>query len=415
MNPSPTGKQEVSRAEGFEFDLRDFTPFLIISLVLVAMVIWALATVPELRAPQRWIPFLLLTVLHGGLYWLSLLVAQYGRLIILYFIVQAAMVFFINLLVPNQGFLLGLYMGLIGLIVGILEDLRVALIGVVALLALATVNYGVMIGWPSVPGWFAFFGPMALFVVLYVAMFMRESRARRQSQQLLQELETTHRKLSEYAARVEDLTLEAERQRLARELHDTLAQGLAGLILQLEAVEAHLINGSEARAAEVVSQAKGRARAVLHDARNAIHDLRETRFLPGGVTEAIRIEVDRFIKTTGIPCELEVPAGISLASLQAEHVLRLVAEGLTNTARHARAQKAWVRLSFEDDRILAEVGDDGQGFEPAQAMAQPGHYGLVGLRERARLAGGELDVESAPQLGSVLRLWLPMSGGAGDV
>lgn len=414
MTPSPGDVQKATSRGSFKFELRELGPFLILSLVLLALIIWTLATVPELRSPVRLIPFMSLILLHAGLYWLGPLVAKHRRLIVLYFVVQTGIVFSINLLIPNQGFLLGLYLGLMGLIVGMLEDLRVALMAVAVLLGLAAITYGLTIDWGSIPGWFAFFGPMALFVVLYVTMFMNESRARRRSQQLLQELEAAHRKLSESATRVEDLTREAERQRMARELHDTLAQGLAGLILQLEAVEAHLIAGSGERAAEVVSQTKGRARAVLHDARNAIHDLREKRDMPGGIADAIRIEVDRFTKSTGIPCELEVPARLSLASPQAEHVLRLISEGLTNTARHASAQRAWVRLGLEAGRIIVEVGDDGCGFQPAQAIAQPGHYGLVGLRERARLAGGELDIESAPRLGSTLRLWLPADEGAED-
>lgn len=381
--------------------------FLIFTVFLLAMYIWAIATVPDLRRPGRLIPFTLLAIVHAALYWVSPYVAQAGRLMIPYFVVQAAIVFVINLLVPNQGFLIGLYLGLAGIVVGLIEDLRVALIPVAALLGLSAVSYALSWGWESISGWFAFFGPMALFVVVYVAMFTRESRARKRTQELLQDLEAAHQQLTEYTVRVEDLTLEAERQRMARELHDTLAQGLAGLILQLEAIEAHLLDGGEGRALEVVSQAKARARAVLHDARSAIRDLRAKDDLPGGLAEAMRAEVDRFSKSTGIPCELEVPAGFSVAPTQAEHVLRMVSEGLANTARHARARHAWVRLSFEGDELMVEVGDDGQGFYPQEAIVRPGHYGLVGLRERARLAGGRLEIASEPGVGSTLRMWLP--------
>ncbi len=121
----------------------------------------------------------------------------------------------------------------------------------------------------------------------------------------------------------------------------------------------------------------------------------------------MRAEVERFSKSTSIPCELEVPAGLSVASAQAEHALRMVSEGLANTARHARARRAWVRLRYEGDELVVEVGDDGRGFSPQEAVVRPGHYGLVGLRERARLAGGRLEITSEPGKGSTLHLRLP--------
>ena len=108
-----------------------------------------------------------------------------------------------------------------------------------------------------------------LFVLVYVLLFMRQLHARA-------ELQEAHTQLAEYAQQVETLTLEAERQRMARELHDTLAQGLAGLVLQLEALEASLERGKTGQALQIVGQARERARTTLADARRAIDDLRAT-------------------------------------------------------------------------------------------------------------------------------------------
>ena len=130
-------------------------------------------------------------------------------------------------------------------------------------------------GWQLVPTWLGTAVVMMVFVLIYVLMFMRQMSARQEAQTLLAELETAHRQLAEYAQEVETLTLEAERQRMARELHDTLAQGLAGLILQLEGLEAHLERGNLAKVVEIAAQAKGRARSTLAEARQAIGDLRE--------------------------------------------------------------------------------------------------------------------------------------------
>ena len=105
--------------------------------------------------------------------------------------------------------------------------------------------------------------PLNLCLLGYVVLYQRQVSAREGTQTLLRQLETAHTELTTYAARVEDLTLLAERRRMARELHDTLAQGLAGLILQFEAVRLHLASGRIERASEIIDQAQARARIRL--------------------------------------------------------------------------------------------------------------------------------------------------------
>jgi NarL family two-component system sensor histidine kinase YdfH len=222
-------------------------------------------------------------------------------------------------------------------------------------------------------------------------------------------LEAAHRQLADYAGRVEDLTLAAERQRMARELHDTLAQGLAGLILQLEAASSHLSEGRPERAQTIIRQAMARARTTLADARHAIDDLRHGQADPLDLAEAIHAEVDRFTSATGIPCALDLALHIPLPDAVYGHVQRAVAEGLMNVARHARASQVWVEVVSLDDHVEIEVRDNGAGFDPAAVEAQAGHYGLLGMRERARLAGGTFEVSSTPGRGTALRLHLPLS------
>jgi NarL family two-component system sensor histidine kinase YdfH len=144
--------------------------------------------------------------------------------------------------------------------------------------------------------------------------------------------------------RVQDLTLANERQRMARELHDTLAQGLAGLILQLEAASTHLANGRNDRAQTILQQAMTRARATLADARRAIDDLRAGQTPAHDLEAALREQVAHFTDATGIPCALDVSLESELPDAAREHVLRAITEGLTNIARHAQAQHAWVNV-----------------------------------------------------------------------
>jgi NarL family two-component system sensor histidine kinase YdfH len=221
----------------------------------------------------------------------------------------------------------------------------------------------------------------------------------------LGELETAHRQLTEYAARVEDLALVNERQRLARELHDTLAQGLAGLILQLEAVDKQFAHGRPERAQAIAAQAMQRARQTLADARRAIDGLRAGD--PVNLSEQVRAEAEHFTAATGLPCELELAVSTPLSASLQEHAYRAVAEGLTNVARHARARQAWVSVAEVAGELEIVIRDDGVGFEPGEASGRAGHYGLIGLSERARLAGGALEVASTPGGGATLTLRLP--------
>jgi NarL family two-component system sensor histidine kinase YdfH len=277
---------------------------------------------------------------------------------------------------------------------------------VAAYAILASVNQVLAWGWGALFGWWILFGPMLFFVVVYVVMFTRETQSRRRTQQLLEELEAAHQQLAEYATKVEELTLSGERQRMARELHDTLAQGLAGLILQLEAVDSHLGQDHPDQAQAIVHQAMGRARVTLADARRAIQDLRDGTPPIDNLSDAIRQEVGRFTTATGIPCELELSPPTEIPTSVHEHARRAVAEGLTNIARHAQANNVWLRLGESDGMLEIALRDDGVGFDPTIEMG--GHYGLVGLRERARLAGGSLKLISEPGAGTMLTLVLPL-------
>lgn len=250
---------------------------------------------------------------------------------------------------------------------------------------------------------------MVVFVVMYVSLYTREAKAREQAQTLLGELETAHAQLTEYAATVEDLTLKTERQRIARELHDTLAQGLAGLILQLEAADSHLLNDRHDKAQSIVQQAMVRARTTLAEARRAISDLRQDTS-PSGLTEAIQAEVERFEHTTGIPCKLDLYQPTVFSNQIAENVLRAVSESLMNIARHAGATQAAISMKCFDDQLQLMISDNGIGFLPAEVIGRAGHYGLVGLRERARILGGSLEIQSQPSQGTTIKIQLPLSG-----
>jgi NarL family two-component system sensor histidine kinase YdfH len=390
---------------------RETLPFLIIVTVVLAVLYGAsLASKPELRSLPAVALFTALMLAHGVLYWLVLRLPQTLPWIVVYLVVQTALATAIALLAANVGTSFGLFAALIGIAVGMLRQRVLAAAAVLILLALLAFVTLRTAGDVSLSWWLVAALPMTLFVVIYVLLYTRQMEAREQAQALLAELEAANRQLAEYAVQVEDLTLAAERQRMARELHDTLAQGLAGLILQLEAARAQLDQGRSVRASEIVDQAMARARSTLHAARQAIGDLRAPQDAVEDFGLAIRREAERFNQATGIPCAVEIALDAPLPPRSNEHALRIVAEALSNVAQHAQAGQVWVRAVQQAGGVEIAVRDDGVGFEPGAARSQAGHYGLVGMAERARLAGGELAISSAPAQGTTVQLLLATHG-----
>ncbi len=380
--------------------------FVIVTLALGGSAILVVNSIPALRAPARLIPFVILMVLHIALYWLSPAFMLSLQRTVGYLSFQAGLVFIITLFPHDLSIILSLYPALLGIAVGMQREKRRIVAVIIVWLCLATLNLLLVLGFAVLPTWLMFAPPLTLFVVIYVVLYLRQVEARERAQTLLGELEIAHRDLADRTARIEELTLAAERQRMARELHDTLAQGVAGLVLQLEAADSHLAAGRAERAQEIVQQAMARARATLAEARRAIGDLREAQVSQPDLSSALRDEAERFTSATGIPCMLDLMLPASVSADVCDHIARIVSEGLTNIARHAQAQHVWVDGKEAEGQLIVEVRDDGVGFDPASALTYAGHYGLIGMRERARLAGGTLDIVSVPGHGTCLTLRL---------
>jgi NarL family two-component system sensor histidine kinase YdfH len=228
------------------------------------------------------------------------------------------------------------------------------------------------------------------FIVLLMVMFNQQLAERQKAEELAESLESANAKLAASAAKIESLTLQNERQRMARELHDTLAQGVAGLVLQLEAVKAHLASNRNERASAIVEQSLTRARSTLAESRAAIDDLRAAST---DVSDSVREKLERFTQATGIPCELEISVNENQLALEiTNHALNILNESLTNIARHAQATQVKVVFAIQDKNLQLEVRDNGKGFDVNKNTS--GHYGLVGMHERARLTGGMLSIKS---------------------
>jgi two-component system NarL family sensor kinase len=211
-------------------------------------------------------------------------------------------------------------------------------------------------------------------------------------------------------ARSVDMGAVEERNRLAREIHDTLAQGLAALTLQLETADALLEAGAGAeRARQVLQQALALTRASLDEARRSVLDLRaaplEGRTLAGALTTLAESEGHR----AGLAVTVEVVGGNRPLPVRVEAGLyRIAQEAITNVIRHADAHHLTAQLTTQPAQVQLTITDDGQGFDPGQVPVN--RYGLVGLNERAKLLGGRLTVQSSPGAGTRLDVVVPLGG-----
>jgi len=214
------------------------------------------------------------------------------------------------------------------------------------------------------------------------------------------------------AAEGRELAVLEERTRLAREIHDTLAQQLTAIVLQLEAAEA-FVERSPGRAGTLVITARDLARSALQEARRSVWNLRPAPLEATGLVAALDREVRRWRQYSGIPARLRsegVPNPLQLPPTAEVALFRIVQEALANAARHSNARRVEVFVSRHDGVLEVSVSDDGDGFSPG-AAPQRGSFGLLGMGERARLAGGSLDVSSTVGEGTRVTVRLPL----GDV
>jgi len=197
-----------------------------------------------------------------------------------------------------------------------------------------------------------------------------------------------------------------ERNRLAREIHDTLAQGLTATALQLESADALLDAGSE-RAHEPLRRALSLTRSNLEEAKRSVLDLRAAPLEGRPLSEALRALVDRWEAQTGISARYRAVNGSRPLPPSVEAALyRICQEALTNVARHAEAERVIVRLVATPEQVRLAVEDDGRGFETSKVPGD--RLGLIGMRERAEVLGGALEVYSEKGAGSRIEATVPL-------
>lgn len=241
----------------------------------------------------------------------------------------------------------------------------------------------------------------AVVVIYYWRFYSHQVDERLKSEKVLAELRLAYKQLEASTAR-------NERERMARELHDTLTQGLAGVVMQLEAADDLLDNDQVDRAKPIIKRSVTIARKTLQESRLTITDLRSAS--EGDLAGRVQLLTETFQKNYGLTVQTKLPDLPVFSPNVLTEVSRCLSEALTNVVKHAQTDTVIIRGQRQADQYQVQVVDFGQGFK--LSLRQPaGHFGLVGLRERMAAINGQVQLTSEPGEGTTVTFLIPIKEG----
>jgi signal transduction histidine kinase len=273
------------------------------------------------------------------------------------------------------------------------------------ILGITALNLGVR--WTSAgPGTEPFQGVLAVFLIqtvifLVVGFSISYLMSRLRAQQ--QSLEAANSRLMQYASTLEQLATSRERNRLALELHDTLAHTLSGLSVQLETIKAYW-GVDESTARSILEKSLTATHTGLEETRRALKALRASPLEDLGLALALRKMAEDAALRAGLA--LEMPEIILVPPLSPEIeqcIYRVAQEAVTNVVKHACAKKITVRLEFSESGAALTVSDDGIGFD-IDKIDKTSHFGLAGMQERAQMVSGDLNITGKAGSGTTVKL-----------
>jgi signal transduction histidine kinase len=245
--------------------------------------------------------------------------------------------------------------------------------------------------------------PLIFMTILFLVVGYIVTRLVRAQRQQRMELAEANLQLARHTVTLQQLTISQERNRMARELHDTLAHSLSAAAIQLEAVRS-LWEADPAEARTLLDQSLRTTRQGLKETRRAIADLRASPLEDLGLGLAVQSLAQAVAARTGAGLILDVPDHIEGVSPATEQALyRITEEALTNIEHHAAATQIGIRLERHPAALRLTVRDNGTGFDPSYPP-ENGHFGLQGMRERAELVGGAVRIESEPGWGTTIQV-----------
>jgi signal transduction histidine kinase len=263
--------------------------------------------------------------------------------------------------------------------------------------------------WSAGWGWKAFWEILPWMLVSLVVSLLFGiwiEKVITQSQQRAELIEQLEAARDELAEAHHSAGVMAERERMAREIHDTLAQGMTSIVMLAQAAAVELSRGADASAR--LAAIENTARENLAEARALVAAFTPVALSEATLTEVLRRQAERFAAETGVDVQvsLDLPDDEVAALPQAQQVvlLRSAQEALANVRKHARATQVLITLGLSDDGVWIEICDDGSGFTPGSAS---GGFGLNAMRGRVEESGGSVQVESSPGRGTRVQVLIP--------
>ena len=378
----------------------------LIGLILAGVVLRALTSLFPSEDPYRWAA-LGVTALFSVLLGLSFLPGFFQRVNPhLYFILQSAFTLSLLSLPPYLDFY-AVFFGILSVQAMGIFPRQTAFRWIVA--------FGLMIGVALIwgLGWSEGLPLTILYITLYLALAYfvvlkdQAQSAQRESQRLLDELRKAHEQLQEHAAEIEALAVMKERNRLARDLHDSVTQSLYSLTLFTQAARERAKAGDLAQTNRSLERVADTAGQSLKEMRLLVYELRPLALEEESLVEALQGRLDQVERRSGVQTRLvvEVDGDLQLPETVEDELYHIGQEALNNALKHAHASSVAVRICQPagSEQLTFEVSDDGDGFDVG-ALNQGGGLGLLSIRERVENMHGELELESAAGQGTTVRV-----------
>ena len=267
-------------------------------------------------------------------------------------------------------------------------------------------------GWPFALIMSLFAGGLFFLFGSYAHQVQKAERARDQNQRLLGELQVANRQLEGYAAQVEDLAAEQERNRLARDLHDSVTQTVFSMNLTVQSARLLLVK-DPGRAEAQLRRLEELASSAMAEIQALVSQLHPVPAAHEDLAPALQqLAAERQVRD-GLQVTLKVDGEQALPEAVAAGLYRIAQEALVNVAKHSGTLEAIVRLRLDGRRAWLEIEDHGLGFDPQAAAGQRGHLGLAGMAEQAREIGWNLAIDSRSGFGTRIRVEENRVGGRG--
>jgi len=340
-----------------------------------------------------------------GTFWFEWLTQQQdSRKYLAYFVVQVALVVATMIISPYIALLWLMVLPLVSHAI-IVVPLRWAPVVIFASIGFLAYPSGIITDPQNNVGNFLGITSGVVFVGFFTYVMAQADRAREQMQQMAERLDGLNQQLREYAVQAEELATTKERNRLAREIHDSLGHFLTVINVQLEAARA-VFDTDRETASQALEKAQSLAKDGLAEVRRSVAALRASPMEGRPLTMVIESLLED-CRTAGIQSELNVSGEVRELPAQAEHALyRAAQEGLTNVRKHARASSVKVELDYDaEGGITLGISDNGVGVDLDKVEQG---FGLFGLRERVHMLKGHVTLESAGAQGSSLEVFIPV-------